>query len=178
MNARDLIAAVAALTASVCFATCGATAQDSEYETEDAVDIYVGVSGAMTLPQGGSDRMRRLGGAAVRAGWYLGEFWSVEGEAAWLENSAGFAAQGLWHWQSADVYGRMFGYSQFDPFFTFGARGWLGRGIGQVGPKAGVGAFWHLTDNWSLRADADATLGLDGDVEVHYTLSAGVQYSF
>ena len=123
MNARDLIVAVAALTA--CLAAFGAAAQDAEREEVDSAGAYIGVSGAMTLPQGGSDRMRRLGGAAVRAGWYLGEFWSVEGEAAWLENSAGFAAQGLWHWQSADVYGRMFGYSQFDPFFTFGARGAL-----------------------------------------------------
>ena len=176
MNARDRIAAVAALTA--CLAAFGAAAQDAEREEDDSAGAYIGVSGAMTLPQGGSDRMRRLGGAAVRAGWYLGEFWSVEGEAAWLENSAGFATQGLWHWQAADAYGRMFGYSQFDPFFTFGARGWLGDGLGQVGPKAGVGAFWHLTDNWSLRADADATLGLDGVVEVLYTLSVGVQYSF
>ncbi len=176
MKARERIAAVAALAAS--FVAFGASAQDVEREEDDSAGVYVGVAGAMTLPQGGSDRMRRLGGAAVRAGWYLDEFWAVEGEAAWLENAAGFAAQGLWHWQDAEAYGRLFGYSAFDPFFTFGARGWLGHGIGQIGPKAGVGAFWHLTDNWSLRAEADATLGLDTDVEVHYTLSVGVQYSF
>ena len=176
MADRGRIAAIAALTA--CLAAFDTTAQEVEREEEDSAGVYVGISGAMTLPQGGSDRMRRLGGAAVRAGWYLGEFWSVEGEAAWLENAAGFAAQGLWHWQAADAYGRLFGYSAFDPFFTLGARGWIGDGTGQVGPKAGVGAFWHLTDNWSLRAEADATLGLDGDVEVHYMLSAGVQYSF
>ena len=35
-----------------------------------------------------------------------------------------------------------------------------------------------LTDNWSLRADADATLGLDSDVAMLYSLSLGVQYAF
>ena len=95
-----------------------------------------------------------------------------------MENAAGLAVQGLWHWQDADLYGRLFGYSAFDLFFTFGARGWIGDGLGQVGPKAGVGAFWHLTDDWSLRTDADATLGLDSCVAMLYSLSLGVQYAF
>ena len=151
------------------------------HELEEADDFargYAGVSGTMVLPQGGAPHMRRLGGASLRCGWYATEYLAVEGEAAWLENAAGLALQGLWHWQGADLYGDLFGYSQFDPFFTFGARGWLGDGLGQVGPKAGVGAFWHLADSWSLRADADATLGLDSGVAMLYTLSAGVQLSF
>ena len=161
-------------------AVCGLSAFGSA-EVEEADDFsraYVGVSGAMVLPQGGASHMRRLGGASLRGGWYATESLSVEGEAAWLENAAGLAVQGLWHWQGADFYGDLFGYSQFDPFFTFGARGWVGDGLGQVGPKAGVGAFWHLTDSWSLRADADATLGIDSDVAMLYTLSVGVQLSF
>ncbi len=151
---------------------------ETEGEDADFKHGYVGAGGVLTLPQGGAERMRRLGGASVRTGWYFDEFASVEGEAAWQENAAGLAVQCLWHWQGADLYGRLFGYSVFDPFFTLGARGWIGDGIGQVGPKAGVGAFWHLTDDWSLRFDADATLGLDSRTEVHYTVSAGVQYAF
>lgn len=172
---RSGIAVISMLAAGL---AASAAAAEELTEEVDCGGGYAGVSGAMTLPQGGSARMRRLGGAAVRAGRYIGDFWSVEGEAAWLENAAGLAVQGLWHWQCNEYYERMFGYSVFDPFFTLGVRGWLGDGIGQVGPKAGVGAFWHLTDSWSLRAEADATLGLDSDVSVHYTLSAGVQYSF
>ena len=76
------------------------------------------------------------------------------------------------------VYGDLFGFSQFDPFFTLGARGWIGSEAGNVGPAAGVGAFWHLDDNWSLRFDAGATLCLDGGAEMRYTLAAGVQYGF
>ena len=141
-------------------------------------ETYVGASGTLLLPQGGS-RLHRVGGASVRGGYYLTEDLAVEGEAAWLEDVAGLAAGALWHWQGASLYGDLFGYSRFDPFFTVGAKGWIGRrGAGQVGPKAGLGAFYHLTDNWSLRAEADATLGLDVETEVDYTVSAGVQYSF
>ena len=138
---------------------------------------YVGAAGALTLPQGGS-RMRHIGGAAVRGGCYLTENWSVEGEAAWLEDAAGLGVNALGHLQGWDLYGDLFGYSRFDPFVTLGARGWIAGDGGQVGPKAGLGAFYHLTDSWSLRADADATLGLETNCEMLYSLSVGVQYSF
>lgn len=130
---------------------------------------YVGAAAAIALPQGGSCHLRRVGGASLRAGYYLSDFWAIEGEGAWLENAAGLSVAGLWHW---------WGYERLDPFFTVGARGWIGRDCGQVGPKVGIGTFYHLTDSWSLRADVDATLGLDSAVEVDYTISAGVQYSF
>ena len=137
----------------------------------------VGAAGSLTLPQGGS-RMRHVGGAALRAGCYLDENWAVEAEAAWLEDAAGLGVDALWHLQGWDFYGDLFGYSRFDPFLTAGVRGWIGRDCGQVGPKAGLGAFYHLTDSWSLRADADATLGLETNCEMLYSLSVGVQYSF
>lgn len=138
---------------------------------------YVGLSGVTLLPQGGS-RLHRVGGAALRGGCCLTEDWAVEGEAAWLENLAGLSAGVVWHLQGWSLYGDLLGYSRFDPFVTAGARGWLGDGCGQVGPKAGVGAFFHLTDEWSLRADAEATLGLETNCEALYSLALGVQYSF
>ena len=81
----------------------------------------------------------------------------------------GLSADVLWHW---------WGYERFDPFFTFGAKGWIGHDRGQVGPKAGIGSFYHLTDTWSIRFDADLTLGVDGGCETLYTLCAGIQRSF
>ena len=146
-------------------------------EDADSGRWYAGGAAALTLPQGGS-RLRSLGGAAFRGGRYLSEDWAVEAEVAWLEDTAGLSAAALGHLQGWRLYGDLFGYSPFDPFVTLGARGWIGRGGGQVGPKAGIGAFYHLTDNWSLRADADATLGLETNCEMLYTLSVGVQYSF
>ena len=150
---------------------------DEGEESSDFARGYLGVSAALTLPQGGS-RLRRLGGGALRGGWYFTEEWAVEGEAAWLEDAAGLAVGALGHVQGWDLYDYYFGYSRFDPFVTFGARGWIGRSGGQVGPKAGLGAFYHLTDAWSLRFDADATLGLETNCEMVYSIAAGVQCSF
>ena len=138
---------------------------------------YAGLAGQVMLPQGGS-RMHHVGGAAIRGGYYFTEDLAFEGEAAWLEDAAGLSAAFLGHFQGWSTYGDLFGYSRFDPFVTLGVRGWAGHGGGQVGPKAGLGAFYHLTDEWALRADADATLGLETNCEMLYSLSVGVQYSF
>ena len=137
---------------------------------------YVGVAGALTMPQGGS-RVSRAGGAIARAGVYLSDSCSIEASAGQLEGYTAFGAGALVHFYTFDLYDRFFGYSAFDPFFTAGANGWLGERRGQVGPSAGLGAFWHLDDNWSIRADATATLGLDADVEMLYTVTVGIQYS-
>ena len=145
--------------------TLACTAVEEDNEECDFDRWYVGASATLALPQGGH-AMRRIGGATARFGCYFTEALSLEADAAWLENCAGLGVQGLWH---------LFGYERFDPFVTFGARGWID---GDVGPAAGLGAFYHLTDSWSLRADAQATLGLDGDCAMVYTLGAGVQYSF
>lgn len=173
MTPRALILAAAAVLQLAATQSAAFAAEDSEEEG----GWYVGVSGALLLPQGGSC-MHRVGGAALRGGCYVSDDWAIEGEAASLEDAAGLACAALWHVQDWSLYGDLFGYSRFDPFLTAGARGWIGRGCGQVGPKAGIGAFYHLTDNWSLRADADATLGLDTAREMLYTISVGVQYSF
>ena len=129
---------------------------------------YAGAGATMVLPGGGSD-LRRLSGASARFGYYFAEFWAVETEIASLEDYAGLSTDVLWHW---------WGYERFDPFFTFGVKGWIGRGDDQFGPKLGTGCFYHLTDSWSLRFDADVTMGLETETETVYTVSAGCQYSF
>ena len=148
----------------------------AEEEGESFDRWTVGAAAQLMLPEGGS-RLHHVGGAAVRGGCYLTENWAAEAEVAWLEDLAGLSVQALGHLQGWDLYGDLFGYSRFDPFVTLGAKGWLGR-EGQVGPKVGLGAFYHLTDSWALRFDADATLGLESRCEVDYTLAVGVQYSF
>ena len=138
-----------------------------------AQDVYAGVSGALVLPQGGS-RLPRLGGAALRGGYYLNDWFAAEGEVASLENRAGLAVRGIVHWKGWNEYDMLFGFSRFDPFFTLGVKGWLPEG--QVGPAAGVGFLYYLDDNWALRCDAEATLGLDTEVGMVYSFCAGVQY--
>lgn len=136
---------------------------------------YAGASAALTLPQGGA-RLRRLGGASARAGYYLSDDFAVECEAGWLEDRAALAARGVWHAQGWEWFGRLFGYERFDPFATLGARAWTPRG--QVGPACGVGAFYYLGDTWAIRLDAELSIGLETRVETFHTLSLGLQYSF
>ena len=159
----------------VCLVLCATVLADVEETGFDR--WYVGLAGQLMLPQGGS-RMHHIGGGALRGGYYLTEDWALEAEAAWLEDAAGLSAAALGHFQGWSLYGDLFGYSRFDPFVTVGAKGWIGRNCGQVGPKAGLGAFYHLTDEWSLRADADATLGLETNCEMLYSISIGFQYAF
>ncbi len=142
---------------------------------ESLGEWYAGGAAQIVLPQGGS-RMRRLGGGAARAGRYLAESLALECEAAWLENTCGLSARALWHLHGWRAFDMLFGYERFDPFLAAGARGWIHDG--QLGPSAGLGAFYYLTDDWALRFDADVTLGLDTDVETAYSLSAGLQRFF
>lgn len=152
--------------AALCAAACARADAAFEEETCDFDRFYVGIAETVVMPQGGA-RMSQHTGAAFRFGWYLTEFWALEGEAAWVADRAGLAAKALWHW---------WGYERLDPFFTFGAKGWVNHG--QVGPSGGLGAFYHLTERLSLRVDADATLGVETDVKMVYSVSAGVQFSF
>lgn len=166
------LSVVAALATFVSFAAN----PELEENEGDLAPWYVGLAGQLMLPQGGS-QLHHVGGAALRGGYYLTEYWAIEAEAAWLEDLAGLSASALWHLQGWKAYDDLFGYSQFDPFLTLGAKGWIGQ-RGQVGPKAGIGALYYLTDEWALRAEADVTLGLETNCEMLYSLSAGVQYSF
>ena len=152
-------------------------AAEAESEEECGFDRwYVGAAAELVLPQGGLAKTPRLGGATARVGYYLTDWAAVEGAASALENRAGLAARALVHWRGWTEYDMLFGYSRFDPFFAVGAKGWLKDG--GVGPSAGVGALYYLTDSCALRADADATLDLDGDVGMVYSLGVGVQLSF
>ena len=157
---RSIVLAAVASFSAVSFA-----AGDEDGEGYEFDRLYVGASGTLVIPQGGCD-MCRLGGATARIGYYVSESFAVEADAAWLEDCTGLGVQGLWHF---------WGYERFDPFLTFGARGWID---GDLGPLAGLGAFYHLTDDWSLRADAQATLGIDGGCDMVYSFGVGVQYTF
>ena len=161
-----------------CFSLGAQTTGDAEsfpLQEEDLSSSYLGASGAIVLPQGGS-RMTHLGGAAFHAGYYFNGWFALEGEASWMENRAGLAARGIVHWKGCDEWDMLFGFSRWDPFFSIGACGWLPDG--QVGPAAGIGLLYYLDDNWALRFSGEATLGLDGRTEMIYSLALGVQYGW
>ena len=75
-----------------------------------------------------------------------------------------------------EEFNKLFGYERLDPFFTFGVKGWMNDG--DVGPYAGLGALYYLSDEWAFRGDLDVTLGLEREIEVDWSFSLGFQYSF
>ena len=97
-----------------------------------------------------------------------------------------FAARGLFHMTGIEEFDKLFGCERFDPFVTFGVASLFashhvfadGSHRTAIGPTAGVGAFYHLTDSWSLRFDATAAMAVDSPCGMSYGISLGLQWSF
>lgn len=157
---RKFLTAVAF--AAVCLSSRG---DASDFEEGDYFELqrwFAGASAVLVLPEGGS-HMNRVAGPAARFGCYLNEFWAVEAGGVWAENRAAAAAGILWHW---------WGYERLDPFFTFGFRDWIDT---DFGPAGGIGTFFHLDDDWSLRFDAGATLGVSDGCDMLWQFAFGIQ---
>lgn len=137
----------------------------------------VGWQASSMMPSGGADVKGGVGGG-ITAGCDITENFGLEADVVCHGHTLQFGAEGIWRWQGSSLYSDFFGYSRFDPFSSLGISCVVGRGGDQAGPKAGVGAYYHLDNNWSLRFDADAVLALAGRCEMVFSVSAGVVYSF
>lgn len=175
------------------FAVCvGLSARGDEAESFDR--WYAGASGGMLLP-GNGNSLKRAGMVTVRGGWYATEFVAVEAEALCAPNASsggghatvwGGSLQGLWHLSGWEEFDMLFGCERFDPFVTCGVQALCATRHAfaddshrtGIGPSIGFGAFYHLTDRWSLRADARAAMSVDSPCGMVYSLTAGLQFSF
>jgi hypothetical protein len=167
----------------------------AEEEAGDCPPAYLGASGGIFLPGNGSS-LKRAAMASARGGWYLSDNLALELEGGCAPNAASsrggnatvtaFAARGLFHLTGIEEFDLLFGCERFDPFVTFGAAAlFASRHVfaddshrTAIGPTAGVGAFYHLTDSWSLRFDATAAMAVDTPCGMCYGLSLGLQWSF
>ncbi len=167
----------------------------AEEERGDSPPAYLGASGGIFLPGNGSS-LRRAGYVAARGGWYLSDNFALELEGGCVPNAVSshggnatvtaFAARGLFHLTGIEEFDLLFGCERFDPFVTFGASAlFSSRHVfaddshrTAIGPTVGVGAFYHLTDNWSLRFDATAAMAVDTPCGMSYGLSLALQWSF
>jgi len=156
---------------------------------------YAGAAGGLMLPGNGSTA-RRAAEVAVRGGYYFTETCALEGEAFAAPYAvsdrgggatvAGGALRGLVHFTALDEFDKLFGSERFDPFATLGFAARFashdvfaeGSHRTALGPQVGLGAFWHLTDAWSLRFDATAQLACDSPCGMIYGLGMGLQRSF
>lgn len=162
---------------------------------EGGGETYVGAGGGLLLP-GNGVRARRAAEVSVNAGWYATEFLAWEAAASCapraVRNGGGdtsvtaLAVRGLFHLTGIEEFDLLFGCERFDPFVTFGAAAAFaarhafadGASRTGIGPAAGVGAFYHLTDEWSLRFDAGAALAAGSPCGMSYALGVGLRRSF
>ena len=167
----------------------------AEEESGGFPPAYLGASGGIFLPGNGSS-LKRAGSVAARGGWYLSDNLALELEGGCVPNAVSshggnatvtaFAARGLFHLTGIEEFDLLFGCERFDPFVTFGASAlFASRHVfaddshrTAIGPAVGVGAFYHLTDSWSLRFDATAAMAVDTPCGMFYGLSLGLQWSF
>ena len=167
----------------------------AEEETGGFPSAYLGVSGGIFLPGNGSS-LKRAATVSARGGWYLSDNLALELEGGAAPNAVfssggnatvtAFSARGLFHLTGIEEFDLLFGCERFDPFVTFGAAALCaarhvfadGSHRTAIGPTAGVGAFYHLTDSWSLRFDATAAMAVDSPCGMAYGLALGLQRSF
>ncbi len=155
---------------------------------------YVGASGGLLLP-GNGNCLRRAAEVSVFAGCYTSDFlaWEIEGTCApnvssrfGNETLSGASVRGLFHLTGIEAFDRLFGCERFDPFVTFGAAAlFCSQDVfaedshrASFGPTAGIGAFYHLTENLDLRCDARAMLGCDSPCGMLYSVVLGLQWNF
>ena len=175
----------------------GATAFCRAAEDEGyAYDRWsVGASGGVMLP-GNGNALRRAAAVSLRGGYYATETFAIEAEAASVPRASAkgmggssltsASIGGLLHLTAFEFYDRLFGSERFDPFVTFGAQAaFASKHVfadcshrSAFGPVAGVGAFYHLTERLSLRAEARAAMCCDSPCGMLYGVFAGLQYSF
>lgn len=126
---------------------------------------------------------------ALRLGYDINDSWSAEVGASWAPNISdgrkgrksqhvnGFFLDGLYHFDR---------FERFDPYLSAGVGNF--RADKKVfcegdqhtvwGPRAGAGFFYHLTDSWSLRADAHSFMAIDHHPAMMYSFDLGFAYRF
>ena len=167
----------------------------AEDESGGFPPAYLGASGGIFLP-GNGNSLKRAATVSARGGWYLSDNLALELEGGCAPNAVSshagnatvttFAARGLFHLTGIEEFDLLFGCERFDPFLTFGATAlFASRHVfaddshrTAIGPTAGVGAFYHLSDRWSLRFDATAAMAVDTPCGMAYGLSFGLQWNF
>jgi len=158
-------------------------------ERVDAPRWYVNPGVGMILPEGNQAIDEGLN-LNLRLGYDLSDHWSVETEASFAPNMTN---NGRWTQKKQRIYGvgldalyHFDRYIRFDPFLSAGWAVYMadrnvfeeGSRSTLTGPRVGIGAMYHLTDNLSLRADGRALMSVDTCHEMQYTLDAGVVYRF
>ncbi len=178
-------------TMAFCFGLAGILSVAAD-ELADAPRWYVSPGVGMMFFEGKQSTDPGVN-TVLRLGYDISDHWSAEGGVSWAPNVTDdhdsperFGGQSI---RGAFMDG-LFPFNRFerwDPYLTAGLGFYdannhetFNNGDSDciMGPRVGIGVMYHLTDNWSLRADTRAFMGLAKDNEFIYTADAGVVYRF
>ena len=165
-----------------------------EEEVGTPVSWQCGVAGGMMLP-GNGNSLRRAAAVVVRGGWSVTDDLAFETELACVPHASSreggatisaVSARALFHLTGWETFDKLFGSERLDPFVTAGLQAtFASRYVFAedshrtgIGPCLGVGTFYHLTESWSLRFDATATMAVDSPCGMLYGVTLGIQKSF
>ena len=148
------------------------------YDWTEHVSLELEGSDALNATANGHHGYKRN-----RHGWGYG--YDLDGR---RRNAYGYhkiKAQNIWG-VGLDALFHLDRYNRFDPYLSLGwgyyhaeDRIFCEGGMYNVtGPRVGIGAFYHLTDNLALRADAKANVAIDETWETMYTADLGLAYYF
>lgn len=162
-------------------------------ELADAPRWYVSPGVGMMFFEGNQPTDEGLN-MVLRLGYDISDHWSAEIGGTWAPNITGNGdsdannrvdnqsfsgafVDGLYHFNR---------FNRLDPYLSVGA-GYV-RATDRVlndgdehsigGPRVGAGVMYHLSDNWSLRADTHAFMSLEDDCPFIYSADVGVAYRF
>jgi outer membrane protein OmpA-like peptidoglycan-associated protein/opacity protein-like surface antigen len=167
-------------------------------EVEEASRWYVSPGVGMMFFEGNQVVEEGLN-MVLRLGYDINEHWGVELGGSWApnitrdgnkysdcgpyskridgQNIYGVFIDGLYHFNR---------FERFDPYLSAGFGYYRaqdkvfceGDEYYVFGPRVGAGAFYHLTDSLSLRADARSFMAIDDTCEFMYTADLGLAYRF
>ncbi len=158
-------------------------------ELADAPRWYVSPGVGMMFFEGNQPTDEGLN-MVLRLGYDISDHWSTEGGVSWAPNVSGNGDNGVDNQKVNGLFmDGMYHFNRFnrlDPYVTAGVGSFhaddrvfnSGEDSNVYGPRVGAGVMYHLTDNWSLRADGHAFAPLEADMSFIYTADAGVVYRF
>ncbi|MBQ7189151.1 MAG: OmpA family protein [Kiritimatiellae bacterium] len=151
------------------------------YDWSEHISFELEGSDALNATANGHHGYKRGGNRWWRRNW-SDRNWNR----GWWRDEHKIKAQNIWG-VGADVLFHYDRYAAFDPYLSVG---WAyyhaedrifceGSEYNVTGPRLGIGAFYHITENWALRADGRASVTInDPTWETMYTADLGIAYYF
>ena len=143
----------------------------------DISEHWSAEAGASWAPNITSNDRDRRDGRYLNNDGYNRWYYNNTDDGVKAQNVIGVFMDGLYHFNR---------YNRLDPYLSAGFGYYRAKdrvfceGDRHIvtGPRVGAGVFYHLNDNWSLRADYRAFMALDSTCETMHTADAGVAYRF